>query len=149
MADENKLGRKRERANSSVIYCTSNAGHRDNILLADPAHSYVGMSSTVTNVRALRLSVARKTASATRRQLFLRLGVSMVLLLRTGDPCTVRHATVEMASASQNIFGNHLRFPSSSSIRNSQHINLTKLRCTFADHSTGSRGTLGRCVTFA
>lgn len=59
MVDGNKLGRRREGASSLVIYCTSNAGHRDKIL-AYPAHSYVGMSSTVTNVRTLRLSVARQ-----------------------------------------------------------------------------------------
>jgi hypothetical protein len=60
VADDKKLGRRREGASSLVICCTSNAGHRDKILLACPAHSYVGMSSTVTNVRTLQLSVARQ-----------------------------------------------------------------------------------------
>lgn len=57
---DNKLGRRREGASSLLIYCTSNAGHGDKILLACPAHSYVGVRSTATNVRALRLSVAKQ-----------------------------------------------------------------------------------------
>ena len=83
MAEVNKSGRRRTEASSLVIYCTSHAGHCDKILLACSAQSCVGMSSTATNVRALRLSVARHIsieASAV-----LRPTPSMALLLRTHD----------------------------------------------------------------
>ena len=59
-ADNDELDRRREGAGSLVIYCTSNAGRHHNRILAGTTHSYVGMSSTATNVRALRLSVARR-----------------------------------------------------------------------------------------
>jgi hypothetical protein len=117
-------------------------------ILAYPAHSYVGMSSTATNVRALRLSVARRHQHWG-VSCFSRPVTSTVLLLHTDNLRTDDRDTMGWQLLLQILLSMIIASREATAFNTFQCIVFNIAPMFFVDRSKVSRGTVARCVTFA